>query len=366
MANANMVSRTVTIDDKESSNYQQQVSHATRDEPTTSSQSENEINGSPLLKLSKTPARVSADTTEILSAAWRRSTSTKYISIIKRFTEFCGQKQIDTCQADTSVVLEFLTTEFKRGLKYSALRGTLTAISKVATIENDAILKMFMKGAYNLRPPTPKYHAIWDTNRLLGYLEKMDTSTPMGISRKTTTLFMLLLGHRVNTLSHMNITCMFLTDTECTFVFDAVLKHSRPGYKQTPMVLRSFPANTQLCPVQTLKQYLKFRLNKCNDNGLFITTVSPHKRSSSDTISRWVKTTLELAGIDSGIFQAHSVRSAATSCAKRKGVSLTTIVQSASWTGTSTFKKHYDKEINENYVLQSSNEFETAILSDYA
>ena len=42
----------------------------------------------------------------------------------------------------------------------------------------------------------------------------------------------LLSGTRVNTLTHLKVTNMYITDTECTFVFDEVLKHSRPIYCQ--------------------------------------------------------------------------------------------------------------------------------------
>jgi len=251
-------------------------------------------------------------------------------------------------QADLATVLEFLTQEFDRGLKYSTICGNITAISKVTSIESNTLIQTFKKGAYNLRPPKTKYHAIWDPNQLLTYLETMDETTPMGISMKTTALFMLLLGQRVNTLSHMKITNMYMTDTECTFIIDEVLKHSRPGYHQRPLVLRSFPDKESLCPVNTIRKYLEFRLDKSNDEALFI---------------RWIKRTLEHAGIDQGIFQAHSVRSASTSKAKLKGVSLSTIAQAASWSTTSTFKKFYDKEIIDNFKVHS-NAFEEALLSD--
>lgn len=150
---------------------------------------------------------------------------------------------------------------------------------------------------------------------------------------------------------------MFLANIECTFVFDGVLQHSRPGYRQAPMVLRGFPENSKLCPVKTIEQYLNFRLKKCDDSSLFITATSPHKQCSSNTIARWVKTILESAGIDSRQCKVGSN----VLCKTEWGV--TKIVQSVSWTGTSTFNKNYDKEICENYK-ELKNDFEAAFLSD--
>ena len=95
---------------------------------------------------------------------------------LRKFADFCGEREITADQADDSVILAFLTNEFGRGLKYSTLQkrmlqGTLTSIGNVAKVNRDHVIKMFMKGAYNLRPPVPKYHALWDTNKLLAHLE---------------------------------------------------------------------------------------------------------------------------------------------------------------------------------------------------
>ena len=43
-------------------------------------------------------------------------------------------------------------------------------------------------------------------------------------------------GARVNTLIDLKLTNIYITDTEVTFTFDEVLKHSEPGYKQKPFV----------------------------------------------------------------------------------------------------------------------------------
>ena len=52
-----------------------------------------------------------------------------------------------------------------------------------------------------------------------------------GCKQETYLMFLLLSDSCVNSISHLKITNMYLTDTECTFVFDDVLKHSRPSFK---------------------------------------------------------------------------------------------------------------------------------------
>ena len=141
---------------------------------------------------------------------------------------------------------------------------------------------------------------------------------------------MLLSGHQVNTLDNLEITNMYISETECTYVFSSVLKHSQ--------LLRSFPPNPSLCPVTNITQYLKFWLEKYADQGFFITTVPEYKQISKDTIARWIKETLSLAGINSNIYQAHSPHSASTSSASYKEVKVSTLLKSANWT---ILKKYY-------------------------
>ena len=55
------------------------------------------------------------------------------------------------------------------------------------------------------------------------------------------------------------------------------------------------------------------------------------------------------AGINSGLFTSHSCRSASTSKVNEANVDLKTILKSENWSGDSTFKKHYLREIQQEY-----------------
>ena len=130
----------------------------------------------------------------------------------------------------------------------------------------------------------------------------MSTDSNIDVSRKLVFLFILLSESRVNSILHLKITNMYLTDTECTFVFDDVLKLSRPSFKEKLLVFRVFPKNPKLCPVSTLMQYLDIRLSRSSDTALFLTTVRLYKGASSDTMARWIKSTMEEAGVNTGLF----------------------------------------------------------------
>ena len=184
----------------------------------------------------------------------------------------------------------------------------------------------------------------------------MRTDSDTEVSRKLVRLFMLLSGSRVNSISHFKITNMYLAYKECTFVFDDVLKHSRPSFKEKPLVFRAFLQNPKLCPVSTLIQHLDIRLSRSSDTTIVLTMVRSYKGPSSDTIGRWIKNTMQKAGISTGLFSPHSCRSATTSKADTSGTSITTILQSANWSRTSTFKKLCLKVIQKVYSNLSNEE----------
>ena len=78
---------------------------------------------------------------------------------------------------------------------------------------------------------------------------------------------------------------------------------------------------------------------------LLVSIVKPHKPVSPAIVGRWIKDTLALAGIDTGIFKAHSTRSASTSSAKAQGVSVADITTMAGWLRESTFQRFYHKPV---------------------
>ena len=179
-----------------------------------------------------------------------------------------------------------MTEEFKRGLSYnSPLVSARPALGHCLScgIIHHRTVSTFLKGVYNLRPPTPKYFAIWNVNTLLSHIQHKEISTFYDITKKLATLFMILAGTRVNTLVHLKVTNMYITDTEVTFTFDEVLKHSRPNYEQKPLIFRAFTSK-DLCSVTTLITYLEHRLPASGDPALFITTVKLHKKASKASL----------------------------------------------------------------------------------
>ena len=106
-----------------------------------------------------------------------------------------------------------------------------------------------------------------------------------------------------------------------TFTPRCLSKQSRQGKPIARFFFPSFPDNPHLCPVVTLRAYeKKTEGDRAEETRLLLSKIRPHKPVTSSTVARWLKSLLELAGVDTSIFSAHSTRGASASMASRMGV----------------------------------------------
>lgn len=91
------------------------------------------------------------------------------------------------------------------------------------------------------------------------------------------------------------MTNKYITDTECTFVFDEVLKHSIPKYHLKPFVFNPsapIPQNDQKYSDELSEcANLDFRLIRSSNPALFIGTTKSFKPMSGVNIARSLNNT---------------------------------------------------------------------------
>ena len=254
-------------------------------------------------------------------------------------------------------IVEFLTMLYDKGLSYSGINTAKSAICAMLKLttneavgENDMI-KRFMKGVFNTRPTKPRYNYMWDVETVLTFLETLvpiDRIDLKNLTLKLVTLTALITGQRCQSLHLMKIDHMQEMEDRFRFIIVDNVKSSAPGRKQPVLVLPKFEENVNRCVVFTMKEYLRRTEDlRTKHSNVFISYQKPHEPVSSSTISRWIKCTLAMAGIDTSVFSAHSTRSAATSAAGRHTLPIKDIMRAASWRKESTFRKFYDKPLIE-------------------
>lgn len=250
--------------------------------------------------------------------------------------------------------VNFLTTLVQQDASLSAVCTARSALSCYLTKFNGIpfgctdIVKRYIKGLFETKPSFPKQMETWDVNTVLTLLKSWSVHN---ISLKLLTyklamLVALLSGQRCQTIHALSLDYMSISDTRCTFFVNTILKHTHQGAHQKPVEFVAYPDDTQLCIVSTLKDYLsRTRLLRKSCKQLFISFQAPHRGVSVDTISRWLRTVLQHADIDTKVFTAHSTRSASTSAAKQDNIPISIIMAAAGWSRASTFANYYCKQV---------------------
>ena len=178
------------------------------------------------------------------------------------------------------------------------------------------------------------------------------------LSYKLAVLFALANADRSSDLAALDLRFRTYQGNGVRFIIPGLTKTRRSGPPKEAFYA-SFPEEVAICPVKTLKEYelrtVSFRPKDITvPTPLFLAVRRPHNPVKPATIGHWLKV-MELSGMDTSMFSAHSTRGASTSKASVVGVSIGAILQAADWSTPSTFQRFYHRPLH-------STEFGRAVL----
>ena len=151
----------------------------------------------------------------------------------------------------------------------------------------------------------------------------------------------LISGQRCQTLHALDLKDCMVTRDRIKCIPSAVLKTSKVNKCQPEIVIYPWDNTPELCVFNTLLEYLqRTRTLRGQTTQLFISFIQPHGPITKASFSRWIKTLMSDAGVNTDMFKAHSVRAATTSKAYSRDIPLETILRTANWTRSSTFEKN--------------------------
>ena len=205
-------------------------------------------------------------------------------------------------------------------------------------------------------PFLSRYTETWDVDKVLDCLiewPSLEDIQLKDLTVRTIMLLALLSGQRGQSIHSLLVEDIKFKDTKCIIVYSSVLKQTKAGMHIPPLELDSFQ-NEKLCIISHLKAYIQKTESLRQGKELFVSYVKPHKHISRDTLSRWIKSILDMAGIDSNIFSAHITRAASTSAAYNRAASIDSILNAAGWSKDSTFKKFYWKPVQKQKSLSQA------------
>ena len=213
------------------------------------------------------------------------------------------------------VVVEFLTKLFDDGHGYSSLNSARSALSSFLcsnsglTIGKFPSVIRFMKGIYELKP------------------------------------LALTTGQRAQTLHKVDICNINVAENLIIIPITELVKQSNPNRpNRFALHLKPYKECPDICVVKTLLVYLeRTKTLRGTCTKLFISTIKPHNPISKDTVSRWLKTVLFEAGVETEIFTAHSTRAAKASKDFYNGIPIEEIIDQVGWSNSKTFQMFYNK-----------------------
>ena len=195
----------------------------------------------------------------------------------------------------------------------------------------------------------------------LGLLRRWSPARDLSLKRLTHKLCLLLAlisAQRSQTLHLLSLDNMKLKQSSVIFKVDDLLKQSRPGQHGFTLSFKAYTPDTRLCVVHYLRTYVRRTEEvRGQERQLFISHSKPHGKVSSQTVSRWIKEALTVAGVDTSKYKAHSTRSAAVSAASRANVPVKCILTQAGWSREKTFQRFYNKPLTDD-----REEFSQAVL----
>ncbi|KAJ8911110.1 hypothetical protein NQ315_003372 [Exocentrus adspersus] len=279
--------------------------------------------GRQIIRTSFLKKAIPADTIPLLISSISDSTLKQYSGCYRKYWRFCKERKVDPYNYNLDTYLSFLTNSFNNGLSYSVINSYRSALNLIFNPLNKAdegTIIRFLRGVYNKRPSVPKYCETWNPDSVLKVLESwypLENLSLERLSYKLVTLMALTSASRVNlfqTLSEIT-RANISTDTEGIQIkITERVKTSGPNRLQPLLNFPYFRQKPELCVASTIEFYIKVTKNLIGEDGsLIITHKKPYHTASSQTISRWIKNTLRLGGIDTGVFSSHSVRHASTS-----------------------------------------------------
>ena len=217
------------------------------------------------------------------------------------------------------------------------------------------LVDKYVAAALNTNPPHIRHQSsTWDVNILLDYLVKLGPNSKIEkiniLAGKLVLQLLLTQMCRSGEVAQLQLSSMRLLQGAVQFQLMKPTKtysvqNAGAAKRLQLMTIKEFEANPLLCPLTTLLSYIectKFRRGNVDNLFVLVTTQQP-RAASRETVVRWGKEIMKLAGL--GTFKIHSSRAASSTSALLMGMPLDHIIAKVGWVKASTFIKYYMKPI---------------------
>lgn len=297
---------------------------------------------------------LSQETIQIIKNSWAIKTTKQYQSAWKKWYPWCLENKIDFFNITAVDLSNFIAFCHKKyGLGYNALNTIKSAISEFASlfvsdkIGKHPMVKRTLNGTVKNKI-NPKYDEFWDVNILLKFWENRPQNSKLTLKELTEKIISLcaiaLIGRSSDLCSMWDYPKRVAEDgIELTF---GQLKQDRGMRLNLRRALIPFVTeHPKVCPASTLEHYFMrtSRWRTAEKNKVFLSIRGKHAPLSSQRIAKYLLNSLDMAGINTEKWKAHSFRGASATKLLDLGVGAEDVMRAGRWSSYSVFNKFYDR-----------------------
>ena len=201
----------------------------------------------------------------------------------------------------------------------------------------------FATGLFHLLPPVPPDVPQWNLSAVIRFYEQVDhhTCSPRLLLFKTLFLTALASGNRCSELAHISRRAIVDQGSAITLPLlpRFLFKNQTASRCPPPISFPTFP-NSSVCPVETLRVFLRRTATWNHRDFLFVNPVS-HASLVASRINYWLVQAILAADVGNSVVRAHDVRKFAFSinCARRADMSH--IIKHGFWSSVHPFLNNY-------------------------
>ena len=293
---------------------------------------------------------------------WREGTLKEKKGMVKYWESYTSEAKKGFFDLTFDTLMGFLDFVRTKSQKFSVVRRARDFVVVMKKIVGEQLspaqrflVDKYMAAALNTNPPhIRRQSSTWDVNILLDYLVKLGPNSKIEkiniLAGKLVLQLLLTQMCRSGEVAQLQLSSMRLLQGAVQFQLMKPTKtysvqNASAAKRLQLMTIKEFEANPLLCPLTTLLSYIectKFRRGNVDNLFVLVTTQQP-RAASRETVVRWGKEIMKLAGL--GTFKIHSSHAASSTSALLMGMPLDHIIAKVGWVKASTFIKYYMKPI---------------------
>ena len=298
----------------------------------------------------------------IVDHAWRQGTKKVLDMGAQTWVAYCRLRGLNLLHMTRNTGLNFLEHIAQMQPGYYPIRDAKFFLINFNKLLPNPILSQdmtlvdwYLWGCFNT-PAHEQSHLVknWDINILLDHLDQQTENQNVSLNElggKAAMLILLAKMCLMGELTLMDINRVSFSDDKVTFhliqptkTINYKIWNPKDGCQK--LSLTKFHS-AQLCPVETVYEYIQRTKPFCNDiTALFIVVDMGHRcarPASASTLSHWAKTLMTRAGLHHQT--VHSGHGSAATMALLLGLPFHQILQKVGWIKASTFINHYMKPL---------------------